>query len=110
MQNHFKVVMQASPSPSPSPSDDNSITDYFQYKPSVALNVVALVLFFLITVVIAFQTIRYKSKFMWLVVFTGCLEVTGYVCHLISTEVYDLSAYIVNLVFIIMAPNFLASS
>lgn len=94
--------------PPPPPPDTNSITDYYQYSPSIALNVVALVLFFLITVVIAIQTFKLKSKFMWLVVFTGCLEVTGYICHLISSEVYDLSAYIVNLVFIIMAPNFLA--
>lgn len=45
---------------------------------------------------------------MWLVVFTGCLEVAGYICHLIATESVDLTAYICNLVFIIMAPNFLA--
>ena len=80
----------------------------FQYKPSLALNIVALVLFFLVTVVIAIQNFKYRSRFMWLVVFTGCLEVAGYICHIIGTETVNLTAYICNLVFIIMAPNFLA--
>ncbi|KAL0055876.1 hypothetical protein WJX82_005320 [Trebouxia sp. C0006] len=85
-----------------------TVEKYFQYKPSLALNIVALVLFFLVTVIIAAQTIKYRSRFMWLVVFTGCLEVAGYICHLVATETVNLTAYICNLVFIIMAPNFLA--
>ena len=84
------------------------VENYFQYKPSLALNIVALVLFILVTIAIAIQTIKYKSRFMWLVVFTGCLEVAGYVCHLIGTVSVNLTAYICNLVFIILAPNFLA--
>ncbi len=85
-----------------------TVEKYFQYKPSLALNIVALVLFFLVTLIIAAQTIKYRSRFMWLVVFTGCLEVAGYICHLVATETVNLTAYICNLVFIIMAPNFLA--
>ncbi len=85
-----------------------TVEKYFQYKPSLALNIIALVLFFLVTIVIAIQTIKYRSRFMWLVVFTGCLEVAGYICHLVATETVNLTAYICNLVFIIMAPNFLA--
>lgn len=84
------------------------VEDYFQYKPSLALNIVALVLFSAISVIIAAQTIRYKQKHMWIVVFTGGLEVAGYICHLIATEKVNLGAYIANLVFIILAPNFLA--
>ncbi|KAL0032603.1 hypothetical protein WJX77_010294 [Trebouxia sp. C0004] len=90
------------------PPKDLTVEKYFQYKPSLALNIIALVLFFLVTVVIAIQTIKYRSRFMWVVVFTGCLEVAGYVCHLVATERVNLTAYICNLVFIIMAPNFLA--
>ena len=86
----------------------NTPEAYFQYKPSLALNIIALVLFGLITIVVAIQCVKYKSKFMWVVVFTGALEVSGYVCHLIALEGFNLNAYIVNLVFIIMAPNFLA--
>lgn len=86
----------------------STVEDYFQYKPSLALNVVALVLFLTVTVVIAIQTVKYRHRFMWLVVFTGCLEIAGYICHLVATSNVDLTAYIVNLVFIIMAPNFLA--
>lgn len=85
-----------------------TVEKYFQYKPSLALNTVALVLFFLVTVVIAIQNVKYRSRFMWLVVFTGCLEVAGYICHLVATVSVNLTAYICNLVFIIMAPNFLA--
>lgn len=91
-----------------SPPKHLTVEKYFQYKPSLALNVVALVLFFTVTVVIASQTVKYRQRFMWLVVFTGCLEIAGYISHLVATETVDLTAYIVNLVFIIMAPNFLA--
>lgn len=86
----------------------DSVEDYFQYKPSLALNIIALVLFFSITVIISLQNIRYKAKFMWIITFTGCLEIAGYICHLIATEKVNLTAYICNLVFIILAPNFLA--
>lgn len=86
----------------------DAVSDYYQYNPSVALNIVALALFALITIVIAVKTFKYKQKYMWIVVFTGGLEVAGYICHLISTEKVNLGAYIANLVFIILAPNFLA--
>lgn len=86
----------------------NTPEAYFQYKPSLALNIIALVLFGLITIVVAIQCVKCKINFMWVVVFTGALEVSGYVCHLIALEGFNLTAYIVNLVFIIMAPNFLA--
>ena len=90
------------------PSKHLTVEGYFQYKPSLALNVVALVLFLTVTVVIAIQSVKYRHRFMWLVVFTGCLETGGYICHLVATETVGLTAYIVNLVLIIMAPNFLA--
>lgn len=86
----------------------DTVEDYFQYKPSLALNIIALVLFFSITVIISVQNVKYKSKFMWVVTFTGCLEVAGYVCHLISGETVNLTGYICYLVFVILAPNFLA--
>jgi len=86
----------------------DNVTDYFQYQPSLALNIVALVLFTAITVIISVQNFRYKSKFMWIVTFTGCLEIAGYICHLISTKSVNLTAYICYLVFTILAPNFLA--
>ena len=86
----------------------DSVTDYFQYQPSLAFNIVALVLFSVITAILAIQTLKYKQKYMWIVVFTGGLEMAGYICHLIATETVNLGAYIANLVFIILAPNFLA--
>lgn len=85
-----------------------AVEDYFQYKPSVALNSVALGLFAAVSAVIAVQTVKYKQKYMWIVVFTGCLEVAGYVSRLIASKQVNLGAYIANLVFIILAPNFLA--
>lgn len=84
------------------------VEDYFQYTPSKPVNIVALALFSAITVVIAIQNVGYKQKYMWIIVFTGCLEVAGYICRLISSEKVNLGAYIANLVFIILAPNFLA--
>ena len=84
------------------------VEDYFQYKPSLALNTIALVLFALITLIIAVQTVKHKKRYMWLIVFTGGLEVAGYICHLVAAEKPNLNAYIANLVFIILAPNFLA--
>ena len=88
--------------------DDNTVEDYFQYKPSLALNIVALTLFLGITIIISVQNVRYKAKFMWIVTFTGCLEVAGYVCHMVGTETVNSDAYIAYLVFTILAPNFLA--
>ncbi|KAL3130264.1 hypothetical protein ABBQ38_008096 [Trebouxia sp. C0009 RCD-2024] len=85
-----------------------SVEDYFQYKPSEALNIVALALFSAVTLNIAVQTVKYKQKYMWIVVFTGCLEVAGYISRLIAGQVVNLGAYIANLVLIILAPNFLA--
>lgn len=89
-------------------SESLTVEDYFQYKPSLALNIIALVLFFSITAIISVQNVKYKSKFMWVVTFTGCLEVAGYICHLISTTTVNLTGYICYLVFVILAPNFLA--
>lgn len=89
---------------------DGTVEAYFQYKPSLALNILALALFFLITTVIAVQTSKYRPRcrFMWIVVFTGGLEVAGYICHMVATETVNSSAYIAYLVFTILAPNFLA--
>ena len=89
---------------------DNTVESYFQYKPSLALNIVAFVLFCGITCIIAVQTfaLRPKCRFMWVVVFTGCLEISGYISHMIGTETVDSSAYTSFLVFTILAPNFLA--
>lgn len=84
------------------------VEDYFQYKPSLPVNTVALALFSAVTVIIAVQNLKYKHRYMWIIVFTGCLEVAGYICRLIASEKIDLGAYIANLVFIILAPNFLA--
>ncbi|KAL0040885.1 hypothetical protein WJX79_008636 [Trebouxia sp. C0005] len=52
---------------------DNTVENYFQYKPSLALSLVALVLFFTVATVIAIQTYKYRPRcrFMWIVVFTG---------------------------------------
>ena len=85
-----------------------SVEDYYQYKPSIPVNIVALVLFSAITVIIAAQNVKYKQRYMWVIVFTGCLEIAGYISRLISSEKVNLGAYIANLVFIILAPNFLA--
>ena len=89
---------------------DNTVESYFQYKPSLALNIVAFLLFLAITVIIAAQTFRCrpKSQFMWVVVFTGGLEVAGYISHFVATKTVDSSAYTSFLVFTILAPNFLA--
>lgn len=87
---------------------DNTVEDYFQYKPSLALNIVALILFTGITVIISVQNVRYKSKFMWIVTFTGCLEVAGYISHMVGTETVNSDSYVAYLVFTILAPNFLA--
>ena len=86
----------------------NTVEDYFQYKPSLALNIVALILFTGITIIISVQNVRYKSKFMWIVAFTGCLEVAGYISHMIGTETVNPQSYEAYLVFTILAPNFLA--
>lgn len=83
----------------------NTVEDYFQYKPSLALNIIALTLFLGITVVISIQNAQLKSRFMWIVSFTGCLEVAGYVSHLIATETVNDQAYVSFLVFTILAPK-----
>lgn len=87
---------------------NDTVEDYFQYKPSLALNIVALILFLGITIIISVQNIKYKSRFMWIVTFTGCLEVAGYISHMIGTETVNSDAYVAYLVFTILAPNFLA--
>ncbi|DBA83221.1 TPA: hypothetical protein ACH3X2_006734 [Trebouxia sp. C0005] len=89
---------------------DNTVENYFQYKPSLALSLVALVLFFTVATVIAIQTYKYRPRcrFMWIVVFTGGLEVAGYISHIIAAETVNNSAYVSYLVFTILAPNFLA--
>ena len=84
------------------------VEDYFQYTPSEALNIVALALFSAVTLNIAVQTGKYKQKYMWIIVFTGCLEVAGYISRLVAGQAVNLGAYIANLVLIILAPNFLA--
>ena len=88
--------------------DEGTAAEYFQYEPSLALSLIGLLFFTFITVVIALQTLRHRVKFMWIVVFTGGLEVAGYISHLIAAETYNDSAFISFLVFTILAPNFLA--
>lgn len=85
-----------------------AVEDYFQYTPSEALNIVALALFSAVTLNIAVQTVRHKQKYIWVIVFTGCLEVADYISRLVAGQAVNLSAYIANLVLIILAPNFLA--
>ncbi|DBA74093.1 TPA: hypothetical protein ACH3X1_010901 [Trebouxia sp. C0004] len=89
---------------------DNTVESYFQYKPSLALSLVALVLFFTVATVIAIQTYKYRPRcrFMWIVVFTGGLEVAGYISHIVAAQTVNNSAYVSYLVFTILAPNFLA--
>ena len=89
---------------------DNTVESYYQYKPSLALSLVALVLFFTIATVIAIQTDKYRPRcrFMWIVVFTGGLEVAGYISHIIAAQTVNNSAYVSYLVVTILAPNFLA--
>jgi hypothetical protein len=89
---------------------DNTVESYYQYKPSLALSLVALVLFFTVATVIAIQTYKYRPRcrFMWIVVFTGGLEVAGYISHIIAAQTVNNSAYVSYLVFTILAPNFLA--
>ena len=88
--------------------DEGTAAEYFQYEPSLALGLIGLLFFTFITVVIALQTLKHRVKFMWIVVFTGGLEVAGYISHLIAAETYDDSAFTAYLVFTILAPNFLA--
>ena len=89
---------------------DNTSESYFQYRPSLALSLVALVLFSTIATVIAIQTHKYRPRcrFMWIVVFTGGLEVAGYISRIIGAQTVNSSAYVSYLVFTILAPNFLA--
>ena len=67
--------------------DKLTVLGYFQYIPSIAANSVALVLFFLVSLIVAFQTLTCRSsrpRYMWVVVFTGGLEV----CALLSSSLH----------------------
>ena len=86
----------------------SNVEAYFQYHPSLAPNILALILFLLVTLVISVQNVKHRSPYMWIVSFTGGLEVGGYISRLVAARTVDLNAYITQLVLTILAPNFLA--
>lgn len=82
-----------------------NVEAYFQYHPSLAPNILALILFFLVTLVISVQNGKHRSPYMWIVSFTGGLEVGGYISRLVAARTADLNAYITQLVVTILAPS-----
>ena len=65
--------------------DEETVLSYFQYIPSIVAASVVLALFFIVTLVVAIQTAtckRSRPRYMWVVVFTGGLEVRASSAHI----------------------------
>ncbi|EFN56668.1 hypothetical protein CHLNCDRAFT_144521 [Chlorella variabilis] len=77
------------------------IEDFLNYSPSLALAIIAMTLFFLGGVAIAYKTWRRPYRFMHTMTAVACFESAGYACL-----VYD----VIMQVFVIMAPNIIQAT
>lgn len=76
----------------------------FHYHPSVAAAVAFAVLFALATCALAFRTYRHKNKWMWILVFTGCCEVAGYVARIVAALQPRLVPFLFQSLFLLLPP------
>ena len=81
---------------------------YYHYQPSEAFAIVACVVFFVLTVVLTLQTLRYRQWFTSILAIGSALEFVGYLLRTLVTQTWDKDLFIIHYVFILVTPNFFA--
>ncbi|KAH7116083.1 RTA1 like protein-domain-containing protein [Dendryphion nanum] len=88
----------------------NLINPYI-YDPLIPLAVIGAVIFPLLSAIISYQYIRYRSWFWWAAVIGVAMETIGYLCRLISaTDEHNDLPFVIAFCMILLAPSFLAAA
>ncbi|OQD88289.1 hypothetical protein PENANT_c004G09848 [Penicillium antarcticum] len=85
----------------------------YNYKPSVAAAIVAIILFVIATIAHIFFAWKHRTKFLIAFIVGGILEAIGYVARAISaqqTPNYSAMPYALQSLFILIAPSLFAAS
>ena len=83
------------------------LSQFYDYTPVLGILIAAVIIFSLECGVLLYQSLRSRTYFLlWLVLFTGC-EAGGYIGYCVLVRDVQLSAYLAELILIILAPNFI---
>lgn len=91
-------------------SDDvrAEVIDYFDFYPSMALSIVALVLFILASLTVLGMTIKTRQWYMVIASIVGFMEMGGYACRIQMLHKPIYGAYVAMQCLLIIPPSFLA--
>lgn len=102
---HFKI--------SPGPSNEMAEYVLYNYTPSLAVAIIALLLFLAATFVHIFLAIKYRLKFLIAFIIGGFFEAIGYAARAVNAHQapnYGTMPYAMQSVFILLAPSLFAAS
>ncbi|KAF3907676.1 hypothetical protein AA313_de0206926 [Arthrobotrys entomopaga] len=86
------------------------ITSYYNYNPSQAIAVVALVLYGITTFAHFYQYFRYRAWYLTVFILAGLMQTMGYLARLFSArDVSNRGLYIAQFVLVVLAPLFTAA-
>ena len=91
-------------------SDDQrqSVFDYFNFYPSLALSIVGLVLFAIAALTVLAMTIKTRQWYMVIASIVGFMEMGGYACRIKMLQATVYGAYVAMQCLLIIPPSFLA--
>ena len=82
-----------------------TVSTFYDYDPTLGILIAAVVVFSLETAILLFQTVKSRTWFLlWAVLFTAS-EAGGYIGYAIFRQDPTLSAYLAELIIIILAAN-----
>lgn len=84
------------------------LTRYYHYDPALWPACVALVAYFLMTILLTCLTIKYRGHYMWIIVGTAFAETVGYALRILMMKQPSLVHYIVTTFFLLLPPIALA--
>lgn len=98
-----------------SPGPSNEMAEYvlYNYTPSLAVAIIALLLFLAATVAHIFLAIKHRLKFLIAFIIGGCFEAIGYAARAVNAHQapnYGTMPYAMQSVFILLAPSLFAAS
>lgn len=86
----------------------DDIISFFEFVPSKAVAIVALVLFGVAAMAVLAQTVRSRAWFMLIAVIVALLEVGGFACRIRMLSVPLRGVYIIMQCLLIIPPSFLS--
>lgn len=90
-------------------ASDTDAMRFFHYIPNFPLPIVSMVVYGILAIYLAIRTYRSKSRrFLYILAFTGLMEVIGFIFRIISCKNTTLGSYVGMELFLLLAPNALA--